>query len=127
MQNWLRLPKASGYSLLEISVSMLIFGLILMIASTSLLGLVEEKKCFGDRQEAYRLAQNLTETILALPLEDAKALEPDEKLIWTAQGRYTVETSWNPYIQDSHFEKVTVEYLKNNHLLIRLSALHPKE
>jgi hypothetical protein len=106
---------------------MLMFGLILMIASTSLLNLVDEKKRFSDRQEAYQLARNLTETLLAMPLDEAKAIDPDTRKGWTANHRYVIETRWEPYASNAQFEKLTVEYLKDKQSLIHLSVLHSKK
>jgi hypothetical protein len=104
---------------------MLIFGLVLLASSTSLINLIEDKKSFGDRQQACQLAQNLTETMLALPLEEAKMFRPGKRKEWTVNNRFTVQTLWNPYPYNSHFEVLTIEYFKNNQSLFHLSVLHP--
>ena len=105
---------------------MLIFGLILLLSATSLLNLVSEKKQISDRQQAYQLSGNLVETLLALPLDEAKALEPSQHSQWTAHNRYQVKLQWTPYSKHADFEKVEVSYTKGALNLIHLSLLHPK-
>jgi len=105
---------------------MLIFGLILLLSATSLLNLVSEKKQMSDRQQAYQLSGNLAETLLALPLDEAKALDPSQQSKWTAHNRYQVKLQWTPYPKHTDFEKVEVSYAKGALNLIHLSLLHSK-
>lgn len=116
--------KASGFSLLEISVSMVILSYILLMAGTTLMSLIAQQKTVQARTQAYRLAQNLMETILSLPETQAKALEISESPDWTAHQRFSVTATWEPFT-NSHFEKLTVEYKKAGISLVKLVSLTP--
>jgi prepilin-type N-terminal cleavage/methylation domain-containing protein len=116
--------KASGFSLLEISVSMLLMSVLLLMTGTTLLQLVAHSKTFQDRNEIYGLAQNLMETLLSLPEAKAKALTIADSNEWTQQHRYQVHVTWTPYA-NPNFEKLTIEYQKHGLSLLKLMTLTP--
>ncbi len=115
--------KACGYSLLEVSVSLLLFGLILLMTGSSLTGLLSQGKRISTQQHAYRLAHNLMETLLALPDNEAKALHPEEDAKWTLQKRFDVQVDRLPYVRNPKFEELSVEYRYQGQSLIRLVSL----
>ena len=103
---------------------MLLMSGLLLITGTTLLQLVAHSKTFQDRDEVYRLAQNLMETLLSLPEEQAKQLPIEDSEKWTHQHRYEVHVSWMPY-SNPHFEKLTIEYQKQGLPLVKLVTLTP--
>jgi hypothetical protein len=103
---------------------MLLMGLILLIAGTTLLGLTTHTRRFQEQARVNHLAHNLMETLLALPVPEAKAFHPEDQTEWTDGQHYTVQVTWEPYT-DPHFEKLRVEYSRKQHALIQLVTLVP--
>lgn len=116
--------KVSGYSLLEVSVSLLLFGLVLLLSANTLVGLMTQSKTFQARNQAYQLAHNLMETLLALPETDAQTMDVTQSPEWTHHQQFEVKTTWKPYT-DPKFNILTVEYAQHGKTLIQLSTLKP--
>lgn len=123
-QSYLLRPKGIGFSLLEISVSMLLMSYLLLMSCSTLLNLLSDSKIVGHRIEAYQLARNLMETLLSLPESEAKVLDVANDPHWTAKHKFSVQVNWKPYT-NPHLEKMIVEYRQDGHQLIQLVTLKP--
>jgi Tfp pilus assembly protein PilV len=120
MHSWFPLRKVPGYSLIEISFSLLLFSLVLLLAGNSLIQILGSEQEVQGHKQALWEAQNLMEDLLALPVEEAKAFKPEK-------SEYDIEILWQDYQANKQFEIMTLQYSKNKQAVVQLKAIRQKE